>query len=80
MDRSTLPALGWGRTPNPPYYVAIFTSQRTEDDDGVAAMVTCLVELVRKQSGLLVMDSVEGAEGVGIVIAYWQDEDLDYDE
>jgi|HubBroStandDraft_6_1064221.scaffolds.fasta_scaffold425742_1 hypothetical protein len=65
MDSSTLPALGWGRTPNPPYYVAIFTSQRTEDDDGVATMVACLVELVRKQPGLLVMDSVEGAEGGG---------------
>ena len=31
MSSSILPALGWGSTPEPPYYVAIFTSQRGEN-------------------------------------------------
>jgi hypothetical protein len=38
MTNSALPALGWGSTPEPPYYVAIFTSQRSEDTDGFEAM------------------------------------------
>ena len=69
MSSSTLPALGWGSTPEPPYYVAIFTSQRSEDAEGFEAMAERMVELVRHQPGFLAMDSA-GGNGIEIVIAY----------
>jgi heme-degrading monooxygenase HmoA len=76
MGGSSLPALGWGKTPDPSYYVAIFTSNHSgKDVKGFAAIAERLVELVRKHSGFLAMDSVEGAGGVGIVVAYWKNED-----
>ena len=75
MSNSTLPVLGWGSTPEPPYYVAIFTSQRSEDIEGFEAMAERMVELVRQQPGFLAMDSASGANGIDIVIAYWKDEE-----
>jgi heme-degrading monooxygenase HmoA len=75
MSGSSLPVLGWGKTPEPPYYVAIFTSQLSEDVEGFEAMAERLVERVREQPGFLAMDSVEGANGIGIIIAYWKDEE-----
>lgn len=76
MDNSTLTALGWGKTPEPPYYIAVFTSQRTGvDDDSFAAMVERMVEIVRQQVGFLAMESAEGADGIGIVVAYWKDDE-----
>lgn len=57
MSNSTLPALGWGSTPEPPYYVAIFTSQRRENIEGFETMAERMVELVRQQPGFLAMDS-----------------------
>ena len=76
MENSELTALNWGRTPEPPYYVAVFTSQRTEvDDDGFAAMVARMVEIVQQQPGFLGMESAVGADGIGIVVAYWKDDE-----
>lgn len=75
MNSSALTALGWGKTPEPPYYVAIFTSQRTDTDDGFGEMVERMVETVRQQPGFLGMDSAEGTDGIGIVIAYWKDDE-----
>ena len=75
MSSSTLPALGSGSTPEPPYYVAIFTSQRSEDTNGFEEMAERMVELVRQQPGFLAMDSAGGANGIDIVISYWKDEE-----
>ncbi|HEX6564315.1 MAG TPA: antibiotic biosynthesis monooxygenase [Chthoniobacterales bacterium] len=74
MSNSTLPALGWGSTPEPPYHVAIFTSQRSEDVGGFEPMAERMVELVRQHPGFLAMDSA-GANGIDIVISYWKDEE-----
>jgi hypothetical protein len=52
MSTSTLAALGWGSTPEPPYYVAIFTSQRSEDIEGFETMAERMVELVRHMEHL----------------------------
>jgi hypothetical protein len=49
MSNSKLAALGWGSTPEPPYYVAIFTSQRSEDIEGFEPMAERMVELVHQQ-------------------------------
>jgi len=75
MSSSTLPALGSGSTPEPPYYVAIFTSQRSEDTKGFEEMAGHMVELVQQQPGFLAMDSAGGANGIVIVISYWKDEE-----
>jgi heme-degrading monooxygenase HmoA len=74
MSNSSLPTLGWGSTPEPPYYVAIFTSQRSEDTEGFEPTAERMVELVRQQPGFLAMDSA-GANGIDIVISYWKDEE-----
>ena len=60
------------RTPEPPYYVAIFTSARTPGDDGYGAMSDRMVELAREQPGYLGMESVRTADGHGITLSYWE--------
>ncbi len=57
------------RTPAPPYFAVIFTSLRTDGDDGYAAMAEKMVELAALQPGFLGMESVRS--GLGITISYW---------
>jgi antibiotic biosynthesis monooxygenase (ABM) superfamily enzyme len=52
------------KTPTPPYYAVIFTSLRTEGDDGYDAMSERMLELVARQPGYLGVESAR--EGVGI--------------
>lgn len=59
------------RTPDPPYYVAIFTSVRTPEEGGYGAMSARMVELARAQPGFLGMESVRTADGHGITLSYW---------
>lgn len=58
-------------TPEPPYYTAIFTSQRTPGDQGYAAMADRMVELAALQPGFLGVESVRDAQGFGITVSYW---------
>lgn len=58
------------QTPQPPYYAVIFTSIRTEVDEGYAAMAQQMVELAQQQPGYLGHESAR--ETVGITISYWQ--------
>jgi heme-degrading monooxygenase HmoA len=61
------------RATEPPYYAVIFTSQRTpEDEEGYAAMAERMEELAARQPGFLGMDSIRGADGIGITVAYWE--------
>lgn len=62
------------RTPEPPYYAVIFTSQRTDGDRGYAAMAERMVELGSRQDGFLGLESARDADGVGITVSYWRDE------
>jgi len=49
-------------TPKPPYYAVIFTSHRTEGDNGYGQMAERMVELASEQPGFLGIESVrEGA-------------------
>ena len=66
---------GLADTPEPPYYAVVFTSQRTEGDDGYAAMGERMVTMARTQPGFLGVESVRGADGVGITVSYWSDLD-----
>ena len=62
-------------TPEPPYWVVIFTSRRTgEDAEGYARMADAMAELAMKQPGYLGIESVRDAEGVGITLSYWASE------
>jgi heme-degrading monooxygenase HmoA len=61
-------------TPAPPYYAVIFTSQRTDADQGYGLMADRMVELAAQQPGFLGVESTRGADGLGITVSYWKDE------
>ncbi len=56
-------------TPKPPYYAVIFTSLRTEGDNGYADTARRMVELAAQQPGFLGMESAR--DGVGVTVSYW---------
>lgn len=58
-------------TPQAPYYAVIFTSLRTEGDNGYGDMAERMVALAAQQPGFLGVESAR--EGVGITVSYWQD-------
>lgn len=59
------------RTPKPPYYAVIFTSHRTEGDNGYESMAIKMVAIASKQPGFLGIESAR--EDVGITVSYWSD-------
>lgn len=65
-------ATGFARLPEPPYYAVIFSSQRTDGDNGYGAMADRMVELAHEQPGFLGIESTRGADGFGITVAYFQ--------
>ncbi|HCH1530823.1 antibiotic biosynthesis monooxygenase [Vibrio parahaemolyticus] len=56
-------------TPKPPYYAVIFTSIRTNDDDGYGEMAERMLNLAEKQTGFLGVESAR--ETIGITVSYW---------
>jgi len=62
------------RTPEPPYYAVVFTSQRAAGDQGYEAMAARMVELGSSYDGFLGIESARGADGFGITVSYWRDE------
>ncbi len=66
---------GFSNTPEPPYYAVIFTSTLGDNDDGYDAMGQALVELADQQPGFLGIDTTRGADGLGITVSYWKDEE-----
>ncbi|MCC4113980.1 antibiotic biosynthesis monooxygenase [Aromatoleum toluclasticum] len=64
----------FARTPAPPYYAVIFSSQRTPGDSGYTEMAERMVELAARQPGFLGVESVRGEDGFGITVSYWRDE------
>lgn len=58
-------------TPAPPYYAVIFTSSRTEGDQGYSDMASTMTELAEQQPGYLGMESAR--DSVGITVSYWSD-------
>lgn len=66
---------GFAVTPEPPYFAVIFTSQRNGNDAaGYAAMGEAMMERALKHPGCLGAESVRGADGLGITVAYYVDE------
>ncbi len=58
------------KTPPPPYYAVIFTSERTDVAEGYEATAGRMVELAQQQPGYLGHESAR--EGVGITVSYWE--------
>lgn len=59
------------KTPQPPYYAVIFTSQRSENDGGYTEMAEKMVALAAQQDGFLGIESARSE--VGITVSYWKD-------
>lgn len=57
-------------TPSPPYYAVIFTSLRTETDEGYADTADRMVALAARQPGFLGVESARS--GLGITVSYWE--------
>lgn len=58
-------------TPQPPYYAVIFTSERTEIEEGYAETAERMVELATRQPGFLGVESARNE--IGITVSYWSD-------
>jgi len=57
-------------TPAAPYYAVIFTSLRTEGDNGYGEMAEAMVNLASQQPGFLGIESAR--EDLGITVSYWE--------
>lgn len=63
----------FANTPKPPYYAVIFTSERSEGDNGYNTMSEKIEELIKEQPGYLGMESARNE--MGITVCYWSDLD-----
>jgi heme-degrading monooxygenase HmoA len=61
------------RTPLPPYYAVIFTSELSEDKEGYEDTAARMLELATEQAGFLGIESAR--EEIGITVSYWKDLD-----
>ncbi|MEU3553801.1 antibiotic biosynthesis monooxygenase family protein [Streptomyces fragilis] len=59
----------------PPYYVAVFTSVRTENETGYAETSARMEELVKDVPGFLGMDHAKTPGGLSITVGYFRDAD-----
>jgi len=60
-------------TPKPPYYACIFTSIRTEGDNGYGEMANKMFHLASQQPGFLGIEAAR--EEIGVTVSYWSDLD-----
>ena len=58
------------QTPAPPYYAVIFTSERTDVEEGYSDMAKRMNELAAGQPGYLGHESAR--EDLGITVSYWE--------
>ncbi|QYR22669.1 antibiotic biosynthesis monooxygenase [Paenibacillus sp. sptzw28] len=63
---------GIAKTPQPPYYAVIFTSERKEGDNGYGSMAVRMEELASRQPGFLGVESARDQNGLGITVSYWE--------
>lgn len=57
-------------TPKPPYYAVIFTTLRTNVEEGYLEMAFRMEELAKQQEGYLGIESARNE--VGITVSYWK--------
>ncbi|MES2810933.1 MAG: antibiotic biosynthesis monooxygenase [Bacteroidota bacterium] len=54
-----------------PYYAVIFTSVRTEIEEGYSEMADLMITLAKDQEGFIGVESARSE--VGITVSYWKD-------
>ncbi|WP_018549331.1 antibiotic biosynthesis monooxygenase family protein [Streptomyces sp. LaPpAH-108] len=59
----------------PPYYVAVFTAVRTENQSGYSEMSARMEDLVKTIPGYLGMDHARTPGGLAITVGYFRDAD-----
>ena len=59
----------------PPYFAVIFSSQLRSEDRIYQATARRMVELAAAMPGFLGIESARGADGFGITVSYWRDEE-----
>lgn len=59
----------------PPYYVAVFTSVRTQDKSDYSATAARMEDLVKEVPGFLGMDHAQTPDGLSITVGYFRDAD-----
>lgn len=57
------------QTPQPPYFAAIFTSVRSDGDNGYGEAAKQMLELAAGQPGFLGFESAR--QEIGISVSYW---------
>ena len=57
-------------TPRPPYFAVIFTSIRTDGDNGYGEAAQQMLELASEQPGFLGFESAR--QEIGISVSYWE--------
>ena len=57
------------KTPKPPYYAVIFSSYRTEGDNGYNKIANLMIGLAKEQEGFLGVESAR--DDIGITVSYW---------
>ena len=58
------------KTPKAPYYAVIFTTIRTDINDGYEQMAIKMEELAKLQPGYLGIESARSE--LGITVSYWE--------
>ena len=64
----------FARTPEPPYYVVVFTSQRSGEQAEYEVTADRMMALASEQPGFLGVESCRGTDGFGITVSYWENE------
>lgn len=61
------------KTPAPPYYAVVFTSQLSQDQEGYREMAYRMATLASRQPGFLGLEAASA--DLQIVVSYWRDID-----
>ncbi len=64
-------------TPEPPYLAVIFTTTLADadSDNSYGTRAERMIELAAEMPGFLGIESARGADGMGITVSYWADEE-----
>lgn len=60
----------FAKTPKPPYYAVIFTTLKSDDQEGYAEMNARMFALAQEQKGYLGIESAKSE--IGISVTYWE--------
>jgi heme-degrading monooxygenase HmoA len=61
------------QTPQPPYFAVIFTSVRTDGDNGYSETAIQILEIASEQPGFLGFESAR--QEIGISVSYWESQE-----